>query len=206
MTSSDWWNRTRYRLYAPVYDWLASPMERGRERAVEDLDLDRGDRVLLLGSGTGLDLEYLPAGVEVTAVDLTPAMVDRTAERAASLPVDVDARVGDARDLSLPDDAYDAVLLHLVLTVVPDPDAVVAEAARVLAPNGEVSIYDKFVPPGTTPSLARRAIDPVARVLFSNVTTHLDPLVDGTGLSVETRGHALRGLYTHAVARSATGD
>jgi SAM-dependent methyltransferase len=36
--------------------------------------------VLLVGCGTGLDLPLLATGVEVTAFDLTPAMVRRTAE------------------------------------------------------------------------------------------------------------------------------
>lgn len=203
---SNRWNRIRYGLYAPVYDRAARPLERGRRRAVERLDPQSGDRILILGSGTGMDLEYLPAGVEVTAIDVTPAMVRRTEARGDALELDVDARVGDARSLPFEDDTFDAVLLHLVLTVIPDPEAVVAETARVLDPNGHVSIYDKFVPEGTAPSFLRRAINPIARFLFADLTRRLEPMVAGTDLELATEEPHLGGLYTVTIARRATGE
>lgn len=205
MSLVGWWNRTRYRLYAPVYDRLASPLETGRRRAIERLQLDAADRVLILGSGPGVDLEYLPPDARVTAVDAAPEMVERAAQKAGELGLDVNARVGDAQDLRLPDDSFDAVLLHLVLSVVPDPGAVAAETARVLRSGGLASIFDKFVPEDEEPSLARRALNPVARLLFSDLTRRLPPIVEGTGLEITHRESALGGLYTIATARNQRG-
>lgn len=197
-----WWNRTRYQLYAPIYDWVARPLEQGRRRAIERTGLSSGDRVLILGCGTGSDLKYLPRGTKVTAVDVAPAMIRRTKARAERLGMEVDARVGDAQALPFEDGAFDAVLLHLILSVVPDPQAVMAETSRVLAPGGRVSIYDKFIPEGTDPSLLRRALNPLTRFLFSDITRRLDPLLSKAGLSVvEPRESALGGLYTIAQAR-----
>ena len=201
MTLAEWWNRTRYRLYAPAYDVAARPLESGRRRAIERLELGPGDRTLILGSGPGVDLEHLPPDSNVTAIDLAPEMVERTARKADALGMDVDARVGDAQDLSLPDDSYDAVLLHLVLSVVPDPHAVAAEAARVLRPEGRVSIFDKFVTEGEEPSLLRRLANPAARVLFSDLTRRLEPIIEGAGLELTYRESTLGGLYTVAIAR-----
>lgn len=206
MNVPDWWNRVRYSAYAPVYDWVAKPLERGRERAIERLDLQDGDRVLILGCGPGSDLEYLPAGVTVTAVDVTPAMIRRTNARADELGVEVDARVGDARNLEFEDDAFDAVLLHLVLSVVPDADSVATETDRVLAPDGRVSIYDKFVPAGESASLLRRAVNPAARFLFSDLTKRLEPLLSETSLAVGARERFVGGLYTVTVARRSQPD
>jgi len=158
---SNWWTRRRYRLYAPVYGLVAKPLERGRKRAVDRLDLDTGDRVLIVGCGTGSNLTYLPDNVAVTAMDLTLAMIRRTARRADSLAVNVEAQIGDAQNLPFVADTFDAVLLHLVLSVVPDPEAVVAETARVLTPDGKVSIYDKFVSEDDGPSLLCRTLNPV---------------------------------------------
>ncbi len=201
-----WWNRTRYQLYAPIYDWVARPLEHGRKRAIEQLDLTEDDRILILGSGPGSDLPHLPPEASITAVDAVPSMVRRTRERADALGIDVSARIGDAQDLSFEEDSFDVVLLHLILSVVPDPEAVVRETQRVLARGGRVSIYDKFIPEGTEPSLLRRALNPVARFLFSDLTRRLDPLLDEAGLEVdEPRESALGGLYTLAVARPDAG-
>ncbi len=197
-----WWNQVRYRIYAPVYDWLAWPMERGRERAIAWANPAPDERILLLGCGTGADLKYLPVGAQIAALDAVPAMVRQTRARAKKRAMNVDLRVGDARALPFDEDAFDLVLLHLFLSVVSNPDSVVAETARVLAPGGRVSIYDKFVPEGETPSLLRRALNPAARVLFSDFTRRLEPMLSGTRFEiVEHRDAGLDGLYTATVVR-----
>ncbi len=196
-----WWNRTRYQLYAPIYDWVARPMEDGRRRAIERLSLTGDERILILGSGPGSDLEYLPAEASITALDAAPAMVRRTRERAEALDMDVEARVGDAQTVPFDDDAFDVVLLHLILSVVPNPTAVATEAARVLTPEGRVSIYDKFIPEATEPSFLRRALNPVARFLFSDLTYQLEPILAHADLGVvDPKESALGGLYTIAQA------
>lgn len=200
-TTWNWWNRIRYGVYAPVYDWVAKPFESGRRHAIKRANPQSDERVLVLGCGTGMDLEYLPADASVTAIDVSEAMVRRTEARAESLGMPVDARVGDAQSLPFEDDTFDVVLLHLVISVVPDQTALVDEAARVLAPNGRISIYDKFVPEGSTPSLLRRAVNPFARLLFADLNQHLEPLVADTGLQLEPRDSFLGGVYTVTVAR-----
>lgn len=204
--ADQWWNRTRYQIYAPVYDWLAKPWEAGRKRAIERLELEPGERILILGVGTGSDLEHLPVGSEVTVVDLSPAMIRRTRERAETLDLDVDARVGDAQSLPFEDDAFDAVLLHLVLSVVPDPVSVVEETARVLDSDGRVSIYDKFVPAEETPSLPRRIVNPLAKVLFADLNRSLEPMLSGTGLRTGERESFLAGIYSVTIARNSPSD
>lgn len=203
MTPTNRWNQVRYRLYAPIYDWVARPLERGRQRAIERLDPRPDDHVLVVGCGTGMDLEYLPPETRVTAIDLTPTMVRRTAARATGLERDADVVIGDAHVLPFADGTFDAVSLHLVLSVVPDPAAVVAETARVLARDGRVSIYDKFSPDEGAPSLPRRLANPVARLLFADLNRRLEPMIADSALDVARRESFLGGLYTVTVARPA---
>lgn len=180
------WNRIRYSLLAPVYDRIA-PFRAQRRRSIERLDPRPGEHVLLSGAGTGADLDHLPPGVRVTAVDIAPAMVARIRSRAARLGRDVDARVGDAQALDLPDDSVDAVILHLIVAVAPDGGRVVAEAARVLRSGGRVVVLDKFVPDGARPSVLRRLLNLVTSVVFSDVTRRLGPMLRGTGLRILDR-------------------
>ncbi len=180
------WNRVRYTALAPLYDRVAG-FRAQRRRSLELLDLQPGERVLVVGCGTGLDLEWIPRGVEVVATDLTPAMVERTRARAERLGIPVDARVMDAQAMELPDASFDAVVLHLILAVVPDPVAAIREAERVLRPGGRAVVFDKWVPDDRAPSPARRLLNLAANLVATDVTRRLGDLVRRTGLRVEHR-------------------
>lgn len=173
------WNRLRYAVLAPVYDVaVARAFAPARRRSFELLALQQGERVLVVGCGTGLDFGFVPPGVRLTAGDLTPAMVRRAKDRADALGLaDADVRVLDAHRLDFPDGSFDAVVLHLLLAVVPDPVAVIREARRVLAPGGRVAVFDKFVADGERPSLVRRAANVVARIVATDLTRELGPLL-----------------------------
>ena len=159
------WLRARYSLYAAFYD-LGPGFREERRRAIELLRLRPGERVLVVGVGTGADLPLLPPFVEVLGVDLTPAMLARA--RAQAGP-GVELRVMDAQRLDLPSASFDAVLLHQVLEVVPDPMACLAEAARALRPGGRASVFDKFLPDETAPSWWRVAWARALDLVFTSV-------------------------------------
>ena len=176
------WNRLRYTAYAPFYDLVVRRLARGRRRSIELAAVQRGERVLIVGCGTGLDLELLPRDAAVTAIDLTPAMVEKTSARAAALGMTVDARVMDAARLDFDDASFDAVLLHLVLAVVPDPYATAREAARVLRPGGRAAIFDKFAT--GRPGPFRRMVNVLTNLVATDVTRRLDDLLRGTRLVI----------------------
>jgi phosphatidylethanolamine/phosphatidyl-N-methylethanolamine N-methyltransferase len=195
------WNRVRYTLLAPLYDRVAG-FRPQRRRSFELLAPRTGERILIDGCGTGADLAFLPAGVQVVATDLTPAMVERTRQRARSLGRDVDARVMDAQALDLPDAWFDAVVLHLILAVVPDPAAAVREAERVLRPGGRAVVFDKWVPEGRRPSLLRRAANLVASAAATDITRRLGDVLAGTSFVVEHREPAgAGGFFSIALLR-----
>ncbi|VEB45802.1 Bacteriophytochrome cph2 [Chromobacterium violaceum] len=95
-------NRWRYDLYAPVYDKVAQGFARHRRRAIGLLNPQPDERVLLVGAGTGLDLDFLVRCRHVAAIDIAPAMLARLRERAGKLGMEVDARVMDGQRLDFP--------------------------------------------------------------------------------------------------------
>lgn len=178
------WRRIVYTLWAPFYDLLAEVFTKLRKQSIERLDLSAGQRVLLIGAGTGLDLQYLPRRVEITAIDLTPSMLNRLRKRADGLGLKVDARVMDAQALSFPDAGFDAVILHLILAVVPDPLACAREAGRVLRPGGRVTILDKFLPDHKRAPFVLRVLAPLASCFGTEIDRHLGPILEQAGLEV----------------------
>jgi phosphatidylethanolamine/phosphatidyl-N-methylethanolamine N-methyltransferase len=172
------WNRIRYSLYAPFYDWIGNQFNDDRRRSIDLLDLQQGEHVLLLGAGTGIDLEFLPKGVQVTAIDITPAMVNRIETRAKQLDFDVDARVMDGQALELADETFDAVVLHLILAVIPDPNACIAEASRVLKSGGRITIFDKFLASDAEETVVRRFANIVSGFFFSEINRRLEPIIE----------------------------
>jgi len=178
------WRRLTYTLWAPVYDLLARPLARARRWSIDRLALQPKEQVLIVGAGTGLDLDLLPAGVVVTAIDLTPAMLERLERRAARLGVPVNARVMDAQAMTFADGSFDAAVLNLILAVVPDPTHCIREVARVLRPGGRAVVLDKFVPDATPVPLRRRLLNPAASFFGTEITRQLGRIVEGSGFRI----------------------
>lgn len=200
----DWWNRLRYTFWARFYDRLVAPVgfEDLRRRSIEHLRLGPGDRVLIVGAGTGLDLPHFPPAIAITATDVTPAMLNRLERRAAELGLTVAARVLDARRLPFADEAFDAVVMHLVLAVMANPERGLAEAARVLRPGGRIAVFDKFLGDDQRPSWRRRLLNLVAKPTFSDMNRRLGPLVQAARLTVERdEPAAFGGMYRLATLR-----
>jgi ArsR family transcriptional regulator len=95
-----------------------------------------------LGCGTGQLTESLAPFVgHVIAVDDSAAMLNAARKRLASMS-NVDVRNGRLESLPIEDGSLDAALLFLVMHYVPEPDAAIAEAHRVLKPGGRLLIVD----------------------------------------------------------------
>lgn len=173
--------RISYTLIAPLYDlFIEVPMRAARQHSLSSLASGAGQNILISGAGTGLDLPHLPATHRYTALDFNPDMLARARPRGAHL--DVEFILGDSMALPFEDASFDVVVLHLILAVVPEPQRVLSEAARVLKPGGQILLFDKFLQPGQRAPL-RRLLNGLSRrmatrmdVVFEDVLSQVPQL------------------------------
>ena len=186
-----------YRLWAPVYDLgvdrLFGP---GRRRAMQLLDLKAGERVLIPGVGTGADLPLLPAGVEATGIDLTPQMLAKARLKLDRCRASVKLIEGDAQKLLVEPDSFDAVILNLILSVIPDGNACLRSALCALKPGGRVAIFDKFLPDGSAASAGRRFMNFFSTLFGTDINRRLGDLVKDCPCAVtHDEPSILSGMY-----------
>lgn len=167
--------RHTYTLFAPLYDLVIERASAALRRAsLQRLGVQEGD-VLLAGIGTGLDIPHLPDGPCYIGLDLTPAMLQR-AQRRSHGRNDVRLHLGDAMQLPYRDATFEAVVLHLILAVVPQPERLLAEAERVLKPGGRILIVDKFLRPGQRAPL-RRLLNLITRHIATRTDVVLEDVL-----------------------------
>lgn len=173
--------RSSYSVIAPFYDFFVAAAVKGsRRRSMRALGLAKGEKVLLPGIGTGLDIPELPEGTAAFGLELTPAMLLRARARARSSGRRVHLVIGDAQRLPFRSGAFDAAILHLILAIVPRAEAAFAETVRTVRPGGRLAVFDKFVKKGSHPSLARRLADRVTRNVATGLLTRFEDLIATT--------------------------
>lgn len=129
-----------YARWAPIYDLVfAAVMQPGRSAAAAAINR-LGGLVLDVGVGTGLELPMFDARVRLVGIDLSEPMLGRARSRivAEGLAQVAGLAVMDATMLGFRDAAFDAAVAPYVLTVVPEPERVLDEIARVVRPGGEI--------------------------------------------------------------------
>lgn len=144
--------RKRYDRLARFYDFLEAPMERSRFALWRTKLRDRitGERALEVGIGTGKNLPYYPRDVKMTAIDLSPRMLEKARKKASDLGLEVDLREMDVQDLSFPDRCFDTVFATFVFCSVPDPVLGLEELRRVCKTGGRLLLLE-HMRPGNAP-------------------------------------------------------
>jgi phosphatidylethanolamine/phosphatidyl-N-methylethanolamine N-methyltransferase len=156
-----------YRRWAPVYDLVFGRITKGgRLLAAEHVNA-QGGSVLEVGVGTGLALDYYAPHVRVTGIDLSSEMLREAEARAQKRGLRnlVALSRMDAREIRFPAASFDHVAAMHIMSVVPEPERVLNELARVCRPGGSVMIANHFAGRAEGWSGMERLAAPLANLL-----------------------------------------
>jgi phosphatidylethanolamine/phosphatidyl-N-methylethanolamine N-methyltransferase len=139
--------KTSYARWAPVYDKTFGAITNvGRRKAVDYINAQDATTVLEVGVGTGLALPNYRSDLDVSGIDFSGDMLAKAQAKVDLLGLDhvKSLRQMDARNLDFDDASFDVVAAMHIISVVPEPERVMAEMTRVCKPGGLIVITNHF--------------------------------------------------------------
>ncbi len=128
---------------APNFDMMAGKGAEKRWRPFkEELFGNMEGRILFLALGTGLDIETFPAGQNITAIDISPKMLEQAQPRIEEYDGSINAHVMDVHELEFEDNSFDQIYTSCTFCSVPRPVEGLQSLRRVLKPGGELRMFE----------------------------------------------------------------
>jgi len=151
-----------YNFTANLYYLLGFREKAYRKKAVDALKLERGDTVMEIGCGTGLNFSLLRQAIgtegKIIGVDLTDAMLEQARKQVEKKGwANVELVLSEAAAYQFPQNV-DGILSTFALTLVPEFDKVVQNGCKALKPGKKWVILDFKMPSNSLSHLAPLAV------------------------------------------------
>lgn len=164
-----------------------------------------GERILIVGVGTGADLPILPASVDGVALDLSAEMLTHARSKLVTCPATIQLVQADAQTRVVGEALVDVAILNLILSVVPDGRACLRIALDAVKPGGRVVVFDKFQPDAQEISQLRRFLNVFSTWLGTDITRRFGDLVAGAPCQIVADDPGLLGgVYRVILLHKAT--
>jgi phosphatidylethanolamine/phosphatidyl-N-methylethanolamine N-methyltransferase len=181
--------RKIYDIHSMFYDATFGRLVRRRiARAIQHMNIADTDRVLDVGIGTGVSLNYYPNRGRIIGVDLSGGMLREARKKIRERGL-THASVFQADAMKLPfaDDTFDHLFISHVISVVSDPYRLVQECQRVCKPGARIVMVNHFQSTNRFVALIEKWLCPLCTKLGWRSDLALQDLVRRTGVEVDYR-------------------
>jgi phosphatidylethanolamine/phosphatidyl-N-methylethanolamine N-methyltransferase len=178
-----------YDVHAMFYDATFGRLVKRRiARAINHMNIADDDRVLDLGIGTGVSLNYYPRRGHIFGIDLSGGMLRKAREKVRELGLS-NTTVFQANALQLPfaDSTFDHVFISHVISVVSDPYRLIQEAQRVAKEGARIVIVNHFQSTNRFIALLEKWACPLCTKLGWRSDLALQDLIRRTGVEIDYR-------------------
>lgn len=176
-----------YDLWSQTYDYTFVPLILKRvRRAIMQLRLRPGDRVLDMGVGTGASLGFYPRNISIVGLDLSAGMLAQAAMKCREQGLTHCQLIrADALNPPFEPASFDHVVITHVISCVSDPNRLLNVAAQLVKPGGRVVLLNHFQSSQPVVAWFERVLNPVFVRLGWRSDLRLDELLRGSDLKVE---------------------
>lgn len=179
---------------AKMYDKKRNKLELGalRRRLISSAN----GKVLEVGVGAGANFPFYRSDVELTAVDFSPAMIEKAkAANDQSFGLNIDYVVGGVEELALPNQSFDTVVSTLSLCAYQSPEAVLHKFHSWCKPNGKILLMEHGISSSKALAFAQKVLNPLA-YKFSGCHHNRDimGLIASAPFTVEKVEHYMTGM------------
>ena len=134
-------------------------------------------------------MQHYKSELQVTGIDFSVQMLAKAQAKVQRLELEnvVALKQMDARTLEFPDKSFDTVAAMHVLSVVPEPERVMSEIARVLKPGGRVVISNHFVHTKGLLAFLEKVTAPFANTIGWHSDFEIETVLKERKLAVDMR-------------------
>lgn len=170
--------------YDTLFQWITFPRQRALLRTVK---FKPGDRILEIGVGTGLALHLYPPHCRVTAIDISPRMLEHARRRVVARRLKhVELLEMDALDIdeAFAPGTFDYIVAAFVMSVVSDAEKVMKSMKKIGKPGCTILICNHSRSRHPVVEKCERAMEPLCRKLGWRYGLDLEDLAASSGLRI----------------------
>lgn len=177
--------KTSYKRWAGVYDRVfGAVLQDGRNKLLRKVAKLQPKSIIEIGVGTGLLLPHYPPTARVVGVDVSEEMLTIARERIAKHNLtNTRVELSDGESLPFKDGEFECVVLPYVISVTPNPKALLHEAMRLCSSDGHIIIANHFSGSKTW-ALLEKVAEPIAAKIGFHSTFSYDEHIGQSPLKV----------------------